>query len=57
MIIEHSLVHVGDFAIAPGNEDGMVWISRIDAEGYGEGGDFPIVELEEVIRKFYEERF
>lgn len=50
-------VVVGDFAISPGNDEGMIWIGRTDADGYGEGGEFQIVDLQEVIRNLYEEKF
>ena len=58
MILYPGAVVIGDFAIiSPGNDEGMIWIGRTDADGYGEGGEFKIAELQEVIRKFYEEKF
>ena len=57
MILYPYSVVVGDFAISPGNDEGMIWIGRTDADGYGEGGEFLIAELQEVIRKFYNENF
>lgn len=46
-------ISVGEFFIAPGIGEGRVWIGHQS----GEGGDFSIEKLEEVIRKFYEENF
>lgn len=46
-------IDIGEFFIAPSVTEGKVWIGRQD----GEGGDFSIVMLQEVIRKFYDEHF
>ena len=48
-----SKVDIGEFFVAPGIEEGRVWIGKQD----GEGGDFVISELEEVIREFYDKNF
>jgi len=50
-------IFVGAFFIAPGIEDGKVWIGRAEGGCAGEGGDFSIEKLEEVLRKFYEDNF
>ena len=50
-------VVVGEFFIAPGAREGRVWIGKEHGRCAGEGGDFDIKELEELIRKFYEEKF
>ena len=46
-------VHIGGWTLTPGAQPGMIWIS----DGGGEGGDFHIHELAEVIGKFYRENF
>ena len=39
--------------LSPGVQPGMIWIETMT----GEGGDFHIEELAEVIGKFYREKF
>lgn len=46
-------VQLGGWTLTPGVQPGMIWISAAD----GEGGDFHIHELAEVIGKFYKEKF
>jgi len=46
-------VHVGGYTLTPGVMPGMIWITN----SYGEGGDFHLHELAEVIGKFYREKF
>ena len=52
-----SRVIVGDFFIAPGIEEGRIWIGRESGDRAGEGGDFSANDFAELVRKFYEERF
>lgn len=44
---------VAGWCLKPGLQPGMIWIS----DAGGEGGDFHIEELAEVIGKFYKEKF
>lgn len=46
-------VHIGGWTLTPSLQPGMIWIS----DAGGEGGDFHINELAEVIGKFYKEKF
>jgi hypothetical protein len=46
-------VQISGWRLSPGIQPGMIWI----ADGGGEGGDFHIHELAEVIGKFYQEKF
>ncbi len=46
-------LHIAGWTLTPGVQPGMIWISAAD----GEGGDFHIHELAEVIGKFYKEKF
>jgi hypothetical protein len=46
-------VHIAGWTFTPGVQPGMIWIR----DAGGEGGDFHIHELAEVIGKFYQERF
>ena len=46
-------VHIAGWTLKPGVQEGMIWIEAAD----GEGGDFHISELAEVIGKFYKEKF
>ena len=46
-------VHVAGWVLTPGMQPGMIWIQSAG----GEGGDFHIAELAEVIGKFYREKF
>lgn len=48
-------IHIGDFVLRPpyGGNPGNIAIHRAD----GEGGDFPIAELSEAIRAYYEANF
>jgi len=46
-------VKVAGWTLTPGVQPGMIWIS----DAGGEGGDFHIHELAEVIGKFYKEKF
>jgi hypothetical protein len=46
-------VHVAGWTLSPGVLPGNIWIS----DAGGEGGDFHIHELAEVIGKFYKEKF
>ena len=46
-------VHIAGWVLSPGMQAGMIWIS----DAGGEGGDFHIHELAEVIGKFYGEKF
>jgi hypothetical protein len=48
-----SIVDIGEFYIQPAINKGKIWIGRQD----GEGGEFPIDELEKAIKEFYDERF
>jgi len=49
----HYEVCVAGWRLTPGVQPGMIWIS----DAGGEGGDFHIHELAEVIGKFYGEKF
>ena len=46
-------VRIAGWTLTPGVQPGMIWIS----DAGGEGGDFHIHELAEVIGKFYKEKF
>lgn len=46
-------VHIAGYVLSPGVQPGMIWIEAAS----GEGGDFHIHELAEVIGKFYREKF
>jgi hypothetical protein len=46
-------ITVGDFIISVNTDKDFVWIGT----PYGEGGSFPIEQIEELIRNFYEENF
>ena len=46
-------VHIAGYVLSPGVQPGMIWIEAAS----GEGGDFHIHELAEVIGKFYKEKF
>lgn len=46
-------VKIAGWTLTPGVQPGMIWIS----DAGGEGGDFHIHELAEVIGKFYKEKF
>lgn len=46
-------VRIAGYTLTPGVQPGMIWISVAG----GEGGDFHIHELAEVIGKFYKEKF
>ena len=46
-------VHIAGWVLKPGVRPGMIWIS----DAGGEGGDFHVNELAEVIGKFYKEKF
>lgn len=46
-------VRIAGYTLTPGMQPGMIWISVAG----GEGGDFHIHELAEVIGKFYREKF
>ena len=46
-------VKIAGWTLTPGVQPGMIWITNFG----GEGGDFHIHELAEVIGKFYKERF
>jgi len=50
-------VQVGDFFVAPIKGTERVWLERAEGPGAGEGGMFDVKQLQEVIRKFYEENF
>jgi len=50
---ERYKVHVAGWTLTPGVLPGNIWIS----DAGGEGGDFHIHELAEVIGKFYKEKF
>jgi len=44
---------VGDFTLREGREPGKIWI---ETDG-GEGGDFPIADIEALIREYYDANF
>jgi hypothetical protein len=46
-------VRIAGWTLTPGVQPGMIWIQ----DAGGEGGDFHIHELAEVIGKFYREKF
>ena len=46
-------VHIAGWTLTPGVQPGMIWIR----DAGGEGGDFHIHELAEVIGRFYQEKF
>ena len=46
-------VKIAGWTLTPGVQPGMIWITNFG----GEGGDFHIHELAEVIGKFYKEKF
>lgn len=46
-------VRIAGWTLTPGVQPGMIWIQ----DAGGEGGDFHIHELAEVIGKFYKEKF
>ena len=46
-------VHIAGWRLSPGVQPGMIWI----ANAGGEGGDFHVHELAEVIGKFFQEKF
>jgi hypothetical protein len=46
-------VKIAGWTLTPGIQPGMIWITNFG----GEGGDFHIHELAEVIGKFYKEKF
>jgi hypothetical protein len=46
-------IQVGGYTLTPGAMPGRIWISAAN----GEGGDFHLHELAEVIDKFYQEKF
>jgi hypothetical protein len=46
-------VQIAGWTLTPGVQPGMIWIRDVG----GEGGDFHVHELAEVIGKFYGERF
>jgi hypothetical protein len=46
-------VDIAGYVLTPGMGPGMIWIESAS----GEGGDFHINELAEVIGKFYKEKF
>ena len=50
-------VLIGKFFLAPGIGEGKVWIGKARGPDSGEGGDFSIEALEELIAKFYAENF
>jgi hypothetical protein len=50
---ERFRVDIAGYVLTPGMGPGMIWIESAS----GEGGDFHINELAEVIGKFCEERF
>jgi hypothetical protein len=50
---EHFKVAIGGYTLTPGVQPGMIWIEAAN----GEGGDFHISELAEVIHNFYQGRF
>jgi hypothetical protein len=50
---KHYEVQIAGWRLQPSLRPGMIWIS----DAGGEGGDFHIHELAEVIGKFYEEKF
>ena len=50
---QHYQVQIAGWTLKPGLQPGMVWIEAAS----GEGGDFHIDELAEVIGKFYRGRF
>lgn len=50
---EQYKIHLGGWTLSPGVQPGMIWIQSAG----GEGGDFHIHELAEVIGRFYMEKF
>ena len=50
---EHFEVQIAGWTLTPGVQPGMIWIR----DAGGEGGDFHVHELAEVIGKFYQEKF
>lgn len=44
---------IGRYTLKPGIEPGKIWIETDE----GEGGDFPIEQVEALLAKFYEEHF
>lgn len=50
-------MRIGNFTLRPSGK-GRLWIERCgDDPAAGEGGDFPIAQFEDVIRRFYEDHF
>lgn len=45
---------IGDFIIRKDPQKDFVWIGTL---GGGEGGLFPVEQVEAIIRKFYEDNF
>ena len=47
------------FFMAPGIQEGNVWIGRLSEDGRdeGEGGDFQIEQVSTLIEQFYRENF
>lgn len=46
-------IQIGEFHIAPSIDEGKIWIFH----GNGEGGDFPIEDVEKLLRAYYDENF
>ena len=46
-------IEVGSFYIRNAINAGKIWIGHES----GEGGEFPIIEFEEMIKEFYDKRF
>ena len=49
----HQTLTIGDFILSVDQDRDFVWIGTV----YGEGGAFPIEQVEELIRNFYKENF
>ena len=50
-------MRIGNFTLRPSGK-GKLWIERGGNDPKaGEGGNFPIAQLEDAIRRFYEDRF
>jgi len=50
---ELSEIVIGNFKLCDGRAPGKIWI---ETEG-GEGGDFPIADIEALIREYYHAHF
>jgi hypothetical protein len=50
---EPNAIVIGDYKLCDGRAPGKVWIET----ERGEGGDFPIAEIEALIREYYDANF